>query len=79
MVYSTCKFPFHTGMPFKDLYSRCREDFLVSSDVALRSQLTEFIDHNLVKMRRTADGTEHLTIPLEHGLLQQFLEEQENP
>lgn len=65
-------------MPFKDLYSRCREDFLVSSDVALRSQLTEFIDHNLVKMKRTPDGTEHLTIPLEYSLLQQFVEEQEN-
>lgn len=66
------------GMPFKDLYSRCREDFLVSSDVALRSQLTEFIDHNLVKMRRTSDGIEHLQIPLDAALLEQFLELQEN-
>lgn len=65
-------------MPFKDLYSRCREDFLVSSDVALRSQLTEFIDHNLLKMKRTVDGTEHLIIPLDTGLLQKFIEEQEN-
>lgn len=66
------------GMPFKDLYSRCREDFLVSSDVALRSQLTEFIDHNLVKMRRTSDGIEHLQIPLDAALLEHFLELQEN-
>lgn len=66
------------GMSFKELYSRCREDFLVSSDVALRSQLTEFIDHQLVKMRRTADGIENLLIPLDGALLEQFLELQEN-
>lgn len=70
--------PNFQGMPFKELYSRCREEFLVSSDVALRSQLTEFIDHHLVKMRRTADGIENLVIPLDGGLLEQFLELQEN-
>nr|XP_034193940.1 origin recognition complex subunit 2 isoform X2 [Osmia lignaria] len=39
-----------TGMAFKDLYRAAREGFLVSSDLALRAQLTEFIDHKLVKM-----------------------------
>ncbi|KAH8383080.1 hypothetical protein KR009_006661 [Drosophila setifemur] len=67
----------YQGMPFKDLYSSCREAFLVSSDLALRAQLTEFLDHKLVKSKRSVDGSEQLTIPIEGGLLQQFLEEQD--
>lgn len=65
-----------SGLPFKDLYSKCREHFLVSSDLALRAQLTEFLDHKLVKMKRTYDGSENLVIPIENALLQQFLEQQ---
>lgn len=62
-------------MPFKDLYRAAREQFLVSSDLALRAQLIEFIDHKLVKTKRNIDGAEHLTIPLDKGLLNQFLEQ----
>ncbi|XP_055595108.1 origin recognition complex subunit 2 [Uranotaenia lowii] len=65
----------YQGMLFKDLYWKCREAFLVSTDLALRAQLTEFIDHKLVKVKRTADGSENLTIPIESALLTQFLEE----
>lgn len=68
---------FIAGMPFKDLYWSCREAFLVSSDLALRAQLTEFLDHKLVKSKRSVDGSEQLTIPIDSGLLQQFLDEQE--
>lgn len=67
----------YQGMPFKDLYWSCREAFLVSSDLALRAQLTEFLDHKLVKSKRSVDGSEQLTIPIDGGLLQQFLDEQE--
>ncbi|KOC60680.1 Origin recognition complex subunit 2 [Habropoda laboriosa] len=65
----------YTGMAFKDLYRAAREGFLVSSDIALRAQLTEFIDHKLVKIKRNIDSVEHLMIPLSNGLLKQFLEE----
>ncbi|XP_076759637.1 origin recognition complex subunit 2 [Xylocopa sonorina] len=64
-----------TGMAFKDLYRSAREGFLVSSDLALRAQLTEFIDHKLVKIKRNIDSAEHLIIPLSNGLLKKFLEE----
>lgn len=70
--------PNYQGLAFKDLYSSCRENFLVSSDLALRAQLTEFLDHKMVKIKRSSDGTEYLNIPIEYGLLTQFLEEQEN-
>ncbi|XP_015434803.1 PREDICTED: origin recognition complex subunit 2 [Dufourea novaeangliae] len=66
-----------TGMAFKDLYRAGREGFLVSSDLALRAQLTEFIDHKLVKVKRNIDSVEHLVIPLSNVLLKQFLEEHE--
>ncbi|XP_011335108.1 origin recognition complex subunit 2 isoform X2 [Ooceraea biroi] len=64
-----------TGMPFKDLYRAAREQFLVSSDLALRAQLTEFVDHKLVRTKRTFDGAEHVTIPLDKSLLKQFMEQ----
>lgn len=67
---------FLLGIAFKKLYSVCREAFLVSSDLALRAQLTEFVDHKMVKFRRSADGTEYLVIPIANQLLQQFLNEQ---
>ncbi|XP_033324873.2 origin recognition complex subunit 2 isoform X1 [Megalopta genalis] len=66
-----------TGMAFKDLYRAAREGFLVSSDLALRAQLTEFIDHKLVKLKRNIDSAEHLVIPLSNALLKQFLDEHE--
>lgn len=63
------------GMPFKDLYRAAREQFLVSSDLALRAQLIEFVDHKLVRTKRTYDGAEHLIIPLDKNLLKQFMEQ----
>ncbi|XP_038220292.1 origin recognition complex subunit 2 isoform X1 [Zerene cesonia] len=65
----------YQGLAFKDLYSKSREQFLVSSELALRAQLTEFLDHKLVKIKRTLDGSENLVIPIESTLLQQFLEQ----
>ncbi|CAG4992464.1 unnamed protein product [Parnassius apollo] len=68
----------YQGISLKELYSKSREQFLVSSDLALRAQLTEFLDHKLVKIKRTFDGSENLVIPIESVLLQQFLEQQNN-
>lgn len=65
----------YQGMSFKELYSGSRDSFLVSSDIALRAQLTEFTDHKLVKLRRAADGMEYLTVPIQNNLLQEFMEE----
>uniref|UniRef100_A0A182W4U7 Origin recognition complex subunit 2 n=1 Tax=Anopheles minimus TaxID=112268 RepID=A0A182W4U7_9DIPT len=67
--------PHYPGMQFKDLYWSCREAFLVSSDIALRAQLTEFTDHKLLRIKRSLDGSEYLNIPIEHGLLKRFVDE----
>ncbi|KAF2896664.1 hypothetical protein ILUMI_09513 [Ignelater luminosus] len=65
----------YQGFLFKDLYWACREAFLASSDLALRSQLTEFVDHKMLKFRRSMDGSEYLIIPTAANILQQFLDE----
>ena len=68
------------GMPFKDLYWSAREALLVSSDLALRAQLTEFLDHRLARQRRGPDGSELLQLPIDSTVLQHFLEQVEgNP
>ena len=64
----------YLGMSFHDCYLKCREKFLVSSDVTLRSQLTEFKDHKLVRSRKGHDGVEYLFIPVDNAVLNQFLE-----
>ncbi|KAG8389955.1 hypothetical protein BUALT_Bualt01G0033300 [Buddleja alternifolia] len=51
-------------MPFNNLYTICRERFLVSSQITLNAHLTEFKDHELVKTRRNQDGEDCLYIPL---------------
>ncbi|XP_061343671.1 origin of replication complex subunit 2 [Gastrolobium bilobum] len=61
------------GMPISDLYSACRERFLVSSQVTLNSHLTEFKDHELVKIKRHSDGQDCLHIPLAAEALQKVL------
>ncbi|KAJ4428968.1 hypothetical protein ANN_25964 [Periplaneta americana] len=71
------KDPTYLGMPFKDLYWSAREALLVSSDLALRAQLTEFLDHRLVRQRRSHDGLELLQIPVDRTVLQRFLEQVE--
>lgn len=66
----------YLGMSFHDCYLKCREKFLVNSDVTLRSQLTEFKDHKLVRSRKGHDGVEYLYIPVDNAALSQFLEQE---
>lgn len=37
------------GMSVVGWYQRCQEQFLVSNEIAFRTQLTEFVDHELVR------------------------------
>ncbi|KAM3865775.1 origin recognition complex subunit 2 [Diretmus argenteus] len=69
--------PSYTGLSFQDFYQRCREAFLVNSDLTLRTQLTEFRDHKLIRTRKGADGVESLMVPVETSTLMDFLEKEE--
>ncbi|KAJ1687242.1 hypothetical protein LUZ63_018632 [Rhynchospora breviuscula] len=63
------------GMHVSELYTKCREQFLVSSQVTLNAHLTEFKDHKLVKMKRHSDGQDCLHIPLPTNALEKLLQE----
>lgn len=63
----------YQGVSFKDLYSWCRKGFLVTSDLTLRTQLTEFLDHELIKWR---NDKEHLYIPINLTILEDFQQKQ---
>ncbi|KAL5992759.1 Origin recognition complex subunit 2 [Asimina triloba] len=67
--------PDEEGLPTNNLYTMCRERFLVSSQLTLNSHLTEFRDHDLVKTRRNADGQDCFYIPLASEALEQLLQE----
>jgi origin recognition complex subunit 2 len=63
------------GMSFQELYMKCRKEFLVNSDLALRTHLIEFTDHKLVKSRKGADGVENLIVPIDKEILTLFMEQ----
>nr|XP_043637615.1 origin of replication complex subunit 2 [Erigeron canadensis] len=63
------------GMPIDVLFTSCRERFLVSSQVTLNSHLTEFKDHELVKVKRHSEGQDCLHIPLSKDALEKLVQE----
>ncbi|KAL0366177.1 UNVERIFIED_CONTAM: Origin of replication complex subunit [Sesamum radiatum] len=67
--------PNEEGMPFNNLYTICRERFLVSSQITLNAHLTEFKDHELVKTRRNSDGEDCLYVPLTTEALEKLVQE----
>uniref|UniRef100_A0A665XF81 Origin recognition complex subunit 2 n=1 Tax=Echeneis naucrates TaxID=173247 RepID=A0A665XF81_ECHNA len=69
--------PSYTGLSFQDFYQRCREAFLVNSDLTLRTQLTEFRDHKLIRTRKGADGVEYLIVAVNASTLMDFLDNEE--
>ncbi|CAJ1071611.1 origin recognition complex subunit 2 isoform X1 [Xyrichtys novacula] len=69
--------PSYTGLSFQDFYQRCREAFLVNSDLTLRTQLTEFRDHKLIRTRKGVDGVEYLLVAVDTSTLMDFLENEE--
>ncbi|KAJ1646768.1 Origin recognition complex subunit 2 [Coemansia asiatica] len=61
-------------MPYNGYFAACRDQFLVSSEMTFRSQLTEFRDHKVIQSRHATDGTEFVHIPLDAATLGTILE-----
>lgn len=60
---------------FSELYMICREEFLVNSEVTLRAQLSEFRDHNLLKIKKGDDGRGDIIVVLvDKAVASRFLE-----
>lgn len=62
-------------MTFTKLYHECREKFYVSNELTLRAQLTEFIDHKLIKLKTEVDGYETVYVLIDDANLKLFLED----
>ena len=63
---------------FQNCYLQCRENFLVNSDLSLRAQLTEFIDHGLVSMKKNSEGGELIIPNLTRSVMSAYLENNRN-
>jgi len=64
----------NTGFAFSDCYSLCREEFLVTSELTLRAQISEFKDHKLLKCKKGADGGEVIVVCIDKSIAQKFIE-----
>jgi len=60
---------------FTKLYHECRERFFVSNELTLRAQLTEFIDHKLIKIKTESDGYETIYLLIDEKNLKLYLED----
>lgn len=68
-------FDINEPVAFWDLFNAAKDDFLVSSDTALRQQLVEFSDHRILRWKRAEDGNEQLVGCLDRQLVEKFLAE----
>jgi origin recognition complex subunit 2 len=60
---------------FTKLYHECREKFYVSNELTLRAQLTEFIDHKLIKLKTESDGYETIYLLIDDKNLKLYIDE----
>jgi origin recognition complex subunit 2 len=67
--------PDEQGWKFHAFYTACREQFFATSEVTLRSHLTEFTDHELTRYKRSNDGEDLVVIPFAADILGQLLKE----
>jgi len=63
------------GMTFHAFYTRCREQFLATSETTLKSHLTEFVDHELTRTERGSEGVDLVHIPFADDVIAQLLEQ----
>ncbi|CAL2032979.1 CBN-ORC-2 protein [Caenorhabditis brenneri] len=72
---------FETKKPVKfwDLFNAAKDDFIASTDAALRTQLVEFKDHRVLRWTRGDDGNDQLSGMVELKLITEFLESKNMP
>ncbi|OAA54285.1 Origin recognition complex, subunit 2 [Niveomyces insectorum RCEF 264] len=63
------------GLEYRMLYNKAVEEFICSSEMAFRTLLKEFHDHQMVTSRKDAFGTELLSLPFRRDELEALLEE----
>ncbi|KAE8446637.1 hypothetical protein EG329_011830 [Mollisiaceae sp. DMI_Dod_QoI] len=63
------------GVEYRVLYKKAVEEFICSNDMAFRTLLKEFHDHQIIQSRKDALGTEILSIPFRKEELETILED----
>lgn len=63
------------GIGYRVLYQKAVDDFICSSEVAFRTLLKEFHDHQMVVSRRDGLGGEVLSVPFRREELETILED----
>ncbi|CAI5443544.1 unnamed protein product [Caenorhabditis angaria] len=67
-------YPAKKAVNFWDLFNSARDDFIVSTDAALRTQIVEFKDHRVIRWSRGDDGSDQLSAMVDQTLITKFLE-----
>lgn len=63
------------GVEYRTLYQKAVEDFVCGDEIAFRSLLKEFHDHQMVISRKDGMGTEMLSVPFRKEELEGILED----
>jgi hypothetical protein len=63
------------GVEYRVLYHKAVNEFICTSEVAFRSLLKEFHDHQMVESRKDAMGTERLWVPFRQEELEGLAED----
>ncbi|KYK61576.1 origin recognition complex subunit 2 [Drechmeria coniospora] len=63
------------GVEYRMVYGKAVEEFICSSEMAFRTLLKEFHDHQMITSRKDALGTELLSVPFQKDELEAILED----
>ncbi|KAF3804496.1 Origin recognition complex subunit 2 [Colletotrichum gloeosporioides] len=63
------------GLEYNTVYRKAEENFISTSEVAFRTLLKEFHDHQMIISKKDAFGTELLSLPFKRDELEAILEE----
>ncbi|KAL1608401.1 Origin recognition complex subunit 2 [Paraconiothyrium brasiliense] len=63
------------GVEYRTLYHKARDEFVCTSEVAFRTLLKEFHDHQMIESRKDSMGTERLVVPFRQEELETLVEE----
>ncbi|KAG5987554.1 hypothetical protein E4U43_005024 [Claviceps pusilla] len=63
------------GVEYRMVYNKAVEEFICSSEMAFRTLLKEFHDHQMITSRKDALGTELLSVPFPKDELEAILED----
>ncbi|KAI0896069.1 ORC2-domain-containing protein [Annulohypoxylon nitens] len=65
----------NAGVEYRMIYNKAVEEFICSSEMAFRTLLKEFHDHQIITSRKDVLGTELLSVPFQKEELEAILED----